>query len=72
MNNEEQNFNEPQKHKLGISGVSHSYTSKEDLMRQIRGYKQMLNLAEHHNESETAVKFKFIIAELEELLVNCG
>ena len=72
MNNEEQNLNNAENPKLGISGVSHSYTSKEDLMRQIRGNKQMLNLAEHHNEPETASKFKQIIAELEELLVNCG
>tara|TARA_R110000868_G_scaffold76573_6_gene220189 strand:- start:17106 stop:17324 length:219 start_codon:yes stop_codon:yes gene_type:complete len=72
MNKEEQNLNEPQKPKLGISSVSHSYTSKEDLMRQIKSNKQMLHLAEHHNEPETVLKFKQIIAELEELLVNCG
>jgi hypothetical protein len=72
MNKEEQNLNNTPTPKLGISGVSHSYTSKEDLMRQIRGNKQMLNLAEHHNEPETASKFKLIIAELEELLINCG
>ena len=72
MNKDEQDLNNTQNAKLGISGVSHSYTSKEDLMRQIRGNKQMLNLAEHHNEPETALKFKQIIAELEELLVNCG
>lgn len=65
MNKEEQDLNNAQNPKLGISGVSHSYTSKEDLMRQI-------NLAEHHNEPETVLKFKQIIAELEELLVNCG
>ena len=72
MNKDEQDLNNTQNAKLGISGVSHSYNSKEDLMRQIRGNKQMLNLAEHHNEPETALKFKQIIAELEELLVNCG
>ena len=72
MNKEKQNLNNAQNLKLGISGVSHSYTSKEDLMRQIRGNKQMLNLAELHNETETVLKFKQIIAELEELLVNCG
>jgi hypothetical protein len=72
MNKEEQNLNNAQNSKFGISGVSHSYTSKEDLMRQIRGNKQMLNLAEHHNELETVSKFKQIIAELEELFVNCG
>ena len=72
MNKDEQDLNNAQNPKLGISGVSHSYTSKEDLMRRIRGNKQMLNLAEHHNEPETALKFKQIIAELEELLVNCG
>lgn len=57
---------------LNISGVSHSYTSKEDLIRQIIGNKQMLKLAEHNNETETVLKFKQIIAELEELLVNCA
>ena len=72
MNKEEQNLNNAQNPKLGISGVSHNYTSKEDLMRQIRGNKQMLNLAEHLNEPETVLKFKQIITELEELLVNCG
>jgi hypothetical protein len=42
----------------------------EDLMRQIRGYKQLLNLAEHHNEPGAISNFKQIITELEELLVN--
>jgi hypothetical protein len=72
MNNEEQNLNNPLNPKLGISGVNHSYASKEDLMRQIIGNKQMLNLAEHNNEPETTSKFKLIITELEELLVNYG
>ena len=45
------------------------YTSKEDLIRQIKGNKQMLYLAEHHNEPETVLKFKQIITELEELIV---
>jgi AraC-like DNA-binding protein len=63
-------MNESQKPVLGTSGLSHNYTSKEDLMKRITGYRQMLNLAEHHNESETASKFKQIITELEQLLVN--
>jgi len=46
----------------------------ENLERQIKGNKQMLHLAEYHNEPETELKFKDIITELEKLLVcpDCG
>ena len=44
---------------------------KEDLMRQIRANRQLLSLAEHHNELKTATNLKHIVNELEELLANC-
>ena len=44
------------------------YKGNCDVIRTGKGF----SWKEHHNEPETASKFRQIIAELEELLVNCG
>lgn len=45
---------------------NNDYLTKEGIERQIKGYRSLMKLAQHHDEPETAEKFKKLISELKD------
>ena len=48
------------------NNIIDDYPTKEDIEKQINGYRSLMNLAKHHAEPETVEKFKKLISELKD------
>ena len=55
-----------------IKAAIESFNSKIELVNKLSSYKQLINLAEHHNETETVLKYKQLVVEFEEKLRLCN